>query len=339
MSEQDGQALLECDAVWKVFGDESGAILSKLGPDLSDDDLTKHKLIAGVRHASLKVRKGEIFVIMGLSGSGKSTLLRCMTGLHHLTGGRVLIDGVNIAELNDKQLVELRRSKISMVFQDFALLPHLTVLGNVAFPLRVQGIDRKTREEAARKMIMLVGLEGRETYYPDELSGGQQQRVGIARSLTTQPEVWFLDEPFSALDPLIRQDMQSEFLRLQNLLKKTIVFVTHDFNEAVRLADRMAVMKDGRVVQIGKPEELILNPADDYVTKFTRDIPKEKVLRVCSIMTAGGTPTNDMAISAEARLVEVAADVIAGEGHHPVLDDKGALIGTLHRRDLAAYLV
>ncbi|MCI5076907.1 betaine/proline/choline family ABC transporter ATP-binding protein [Oricola sp.] len=339
MPDKDAETILECDAVWKIFGDGAASALRNLGPDPSDDDLKNRKLIAGVRHASLKVKKGEIFIIMGLSGSGKSTLLRCMTGLHDLTGGRVLIDGVNIADLSDRDLVELRRRKISMVFQDFALLPHLTVLGNVAFPLRVQGADRRTREEAARKMIALVGLEGRETYYPDELSGGQQQRVGIARSLTTQPEVWFLDEPFSALDPLIRQDMQSEFLRLQGLLKKTIVFVTHDFDEAVRLADRMAVMKDGRVVQIGKPEELILDPADDYVTKFTRDIPKEKVLRVRSIMTAGGTPTNDMAVPAEARLVEVAADVIAGEGHHPVLDASGALLGTLHRRDLAAYLI
>lgn len=339
MSDQDGQTILECDAVWKIFGEGAGRVLTECGPDPSDDDFRKRNLIAGVRHTSLKVNKGEIFIIMGLSGSGKSTLLRCMTGLHDLTAGRVLIDGVNIAELGDRELVDLRRRKISMVFQDFALLPHLTVLGNVAFPLRVQGVDRATREEAARKMISLVGLEGRETYYPDELSGGQQQRVGIARSLTTQPEVWFLDEPFSALDPLIRQDMQSEFLRLQSLLKKTIVFVTHDFDEAIRLADRMAVMKDGRVVQIGKPEEFILDPADDYVTKFTRDIPKEKVLRVRSIMAEGVAPTNDMAISAEAKLFEVAADVIAGEGHHPVVDADGALLGTLHRRDIAAYLV
>ncbi|WP_236545285.1 ATP-binding cassette domain-containing protein [Tropicimonas marinistellae] len=288
---------------------------------------------------SLKVRKGEIFVIMGLSGSGKSTLVRCMTGLHALTAGHMLIDGLDLAQLSDADLVHLRRRKISMVFQDFALLPHLTVLGNVAFPLRVQGIGRQAREDTALRMIELVGLKGRESYYPDELSGGQQQRVGIARSLTTQPDVWFLDEPFSALDPLIRRDMQTEFLRLQSMLTKTIVFITHDFDEAVRLADRMAVMKDGRIVQIGRPEDLILSPADEYIENFTRNIPKNKVLRVRSIMDARTAPNNDVALPAEACLCDVAERVITGKGHHPVVDAEGTVVGALHRSDLAQYLV
>jgi len=339
MKEKEEESILRCDAVWKVFGESARNFLAANGAEACDEAFANNKLIPAVRDANLKVNRGEIFVIMGLSGSGKSTLVRCLTGLNDLTAGRVLIDGVNLAELNEKELVSVRRGKISMVFQDFALLPHLTVLGNVSFPLRVQGIGRKQREETARNMIELVGLKCRESYYPDELSGGQQQRVGIARSLTTQPEVWFLDEPFSALDPMIRQDMQTEFLRLQGMLKKSIVFITHDFDEAIRLADRMAVMKDGRIVQMGKPEDLILNPADDYITQFTKSIPKSKVLRVRSVMDTEARPTNEKAISAEARLFEIAREVIADDGYHPVVDGNGTTVGSLHRQTLAGYLV
>ena len=333
------KTILKCESVWKVFGPNAESFMRDLGPDAEAEAFTRKNLIVGVRDANLNVEQGEIFIIMGLSGSGKSTLVRCMTGLHELTHGKVMIEGVDVAGLSEKDLVQLRREKINMVFQDFALLPHLTVLQNIAFPLRVQGVKKQDRETVAREMIELVGLSGREAYFPDELSGGQQQRVGIARSLTTKPEVWFLDEPFSALDPLIRQDMQSEFLRLQNMLHKTIVFITHDFDEAIRLADRIAVMKDGVIVQKGTPEEFILNPADDYIEEFTKNIPKNKVLRVRSIMDRAAEPTNDAALKADSRISEVIAQVIEGDGRHPVIATDGSVIGSLHRRDLAPYLV
>ena len=214
---------------------------------------------------------------MGLSGSGKSTLLRCMSKLIDPTKGKVFFQGKSLTDLSQKELIEIRRHKMGMVFQHFALLPHRSVIQNVAFPLEVQGIDRETREERAAKVIKLVGLEGREKYYPRELSGGQQQRVGLARSLAVEPEVWFLDEPFSALDPLIRKEMQNEFLKLQSMLHKTIVFITHDFDEAIRLADRIAIMYEGGIVQVGTAEELITNPATDYVAEFTKDIPRAKL--------------------------------------------------------------
>ena len=215
---------------------------------------------------------------MGLSGSGKSTLVRCLSRLIEPTAGEIIFEGRDLLKATERELIEIRRHKMGMVFQHFALLPHQTVLGNVAFPLAIQGIDRATREARARKIIELVGLKGRELYFPRQLSGGQQQRVGIARSLAVEPEIWFLDEPFSALDPLIRREMQDEFLRLQNMLRKTIVFITHDFDEAIRLADRIAIMKDGEIIQIGTPEELVTRPATDYVREFTRDVQRAKVI-------------------------------------------------------------
>ena len=221
---------------------------------------------------------------MGLSGCGKSTLVRCLSRLIEPTKGEVMFNGQDLLKANDKDLINIRRHKMGMVFQHFALLPHLTVLGNIAFPLEVQGVERKVREQRAMEVIELVGLKGRERYYPRELSGGQQQRVGIARSLAVEPEIWFLDEPFSALDPLIRREMQDEFLRLQNVLHKTIVFITHDFEEAIRLADRIAIMQEGEIIQVGTPEELVLRPETEYVSEFTRGIPRAKVLTARAVM-------------------------------------------------------
>ena len=242
------------------------------------DELPQAGLIGAVRAVDLEIRQGEIFIIMGLSGSGKSTLVRCLSRLIEPTYGEVDFDGHDLLKISDAELIEIRRHQMGMVFQHFALLPHLTVLDNVAFPLSIQGIDRPTREKRAREMIELVGLRGREHFYPRELSGGQQQRVGIARSLAVEPEIWFLDEPFSALDPLIRREMQDELMRLQSVLHKTIVFITHDFDEAIRLADRIAIMKDGEIIQIGTPEQLVVNPATDYVAEFTRDVHRAKVI-------------------------------------------------------------
>ena len=254
-------AKLSCRHVWKVFG-EDAARLFQGGKVPDAAALAAGGYIGAVRDASIDVYEGEIFVIMGLSGSGKSTLVRCLTRLIEPTAGAVLFDAQDLMQAGPSELIEMRRHKMGMVFQHFALLPHRTVLGNVAFPLEVQGVDRKTREDRARRMIDLVGLTGREAYYPRELSGGQQQRVGIARSLAVEPDVWFLDEPFSALDPLIRREMQDEFLRLQSVLHKTIVFITHDFDEAIRLADRIAIMKDGEIIQIGTARRSGSEPGD-----------------------------------------------------------------------------
>jgi glycine betaine/proline transport system ATP-binding protein len=224
---------------------------------------------------------------------------------------------------------------MGMVFQHFGLLPHRTVLENVAFPLEVQGAERSARRTRALDMIRIVGLEGREDYYPRELSGGQQQRVGIARSLAVEPEIWFLDEPFSALDPLIRREMQDEFLRLQRMLHKTIVFITHDFDEAVRLADRIAIMKDGVVVQLGTAEELVLHPADDYVAQFTKEAPRGKLISARSIMTpVNGQAATMTGVDADAKLNDIAADILGRDAPTPVLDETTQVIGMIERERL-----
>src|SRR5687768_1905907 len=256
---------LSCRNLWKVFGPNAVKFMAACNGKATAAELDKAALIGAVRNATLDVREGEIFVIMGLSGSGKSTLVRCLSRLIEPSQGEVLLDGRNLLAASEREMIEIRRHKMGMVFQHFALLPHLTVLGNVAFPLAIQGVPRDKREARAREVIELVGLKGREHHYPRELSGGQQQRVGIARSLAVEPEIWFLDEPFSALDPLIRREMQDEFLRLQRSLRKTIVFITHDFAEAVRVADRIGIMKDGALIQLGTAEELVMAPADGYV--------------------------------------------------------------------------
>ncbi|MBS34840.1 MAG: ABC transporter ATP-binding protein [Thiotrichales bacterium] len=330
--------MVHCENVWKVFGSGAERLIGERGDAVTDEELARHELITAVREVSLSVIRGEIFVIMGLSGSGKSTLVRCMTGLIPPTLGRLLVDGTDLMNISPRDLVDIRRYKMGMVFQDFALLPHLTVLGNVAFPLKIQGIDRSAREARARDMIELVGLSGRERYYPHELSGGQQQRVGIARSLTTEPQIWFLDEPFSALDPLIRHEMQGELQRLQALLQKTIVFITHDFDEAIKLADRIAIMNEGRVVQIGSPEELVVNPADEYVAEFTDKIPRARVLTVGAVMGSPngeqGEPVNDSSL-----VHDVAERVLAAERAVPVKDSAGVLVGSLDRDAVTRVLL
>ena len=265
------EALLSCQHAWKLYGDDPEGFLARHGGNPDLNTIREGGYIPAVRDTSVDVYPGEIVIIMGLSGSGKSTLVRCLSRLIESTAGQVYFEGKDLLKATPQEMIEIRRHKMGMVFQHFALLPHRTVLQNVAFPLEVQGIDRAKREARAQEMISLVGLNGREGYYPRELSGGQQQRVGIARSLAVEPELWFLDEPFSALDPLIRREMQDEFLRLQSVLHKTIVFITHDFDEAIRLADRIAIMKDGAIVQIGRPEDLVMAPATEYVAEFTSE--------------------------------------------------------------------
>ena len=333
---------LECRSVWKLFGGGAGRFLASHGQAVSAADAAAAGLVPAVADVSLSVREGEIFVIMGLSGSGKSTLVRCMSRLVEPTAGEVLFNGQDLRTVGARRMIELRRHAMGMVFQHFALLPHLTVLGNVAFPLEVQGVRRAEREERAREMIELVGLGGREDFLPRELSGGQQQRVGIARSLAVEPELWFLDEPFSALDPLIRREMQDEFVRLQSVLKKTIIFITHDFDEAIRLADRIAIMKDGGIVQVGTPEDLVLNPADAYVAAFTRAVTRAKVVRVGTLMRpSDGSGAADLRadVQADMRIAEAAPRFADGIDVLSVVDAAGARIGTLRRDDVVALML
>ncbi len=331
---------ISCRGVWKLFGDDAEGFLADYSGAPSTEAIQRAGLIGAVRDASFDVGDGEIFVIMGLSGSGKSTLVRCMSRLIEPTAGEVIFDNRNLLEASERELTEIRRHKMGMVFQHFALLPHLSVLGNVAFPLQVQGVERSKREARALEVIELVGLKGRERYYPRELSGGQQQRVGIARSLAVEPDIWLLDEPFSALDPLIRREMQDEFLRLQNMLHKTIVFITHDFDEAIRLADRIAIMKDGEIIQIGAPEALVLNPASDYVAEFTRDIPRAKVLTTGAIMEPlQNRESLRGRVSMHSKIAEVSEQVVAADGDVAVVDDDGNMVGRLSRDTVLAVLV
>ncbi|MFA5952321.1 MAG: ATP-binding cassette domain-containing protein [Hyphomicrobium sp.] len=333
------QPVLACRDVAKLYGPKAPRFVVNGRLAASPAELTAAGVTAAVRDANLEIERGETFVIMGLSGSGKSTLVRCLSGLTPPSAGEVLLEGRDLFKFTEDELIQIRRHQMGMVFQHFALLPHLTVLGNVAFPLEVQGRPREEREARAHEMIQLVGLSGREGRFPRELSGGQQQRVGIARSLAADPDLWFLDEPFSALDPLIRREMQDEVLRLQGMLKKTIIFITHDFDEAVRIADRVAIMKDGRVEQIGSAEELVLNPATDYVRAFTREAPRAKILTARSIMCA--PPADGKLagmIEASARIASFAHAVEASSDAFGVVD-QGQLIGAIDRLAMIDVLV
>jgi glycine betaine/proline transport system ATP-binding protein len=279
------QVKILCQSIWKIFGPNPTQVL-----DLVADDMTKEKLleetghVIAVRDVSFEVRENEVFVVMGLSGSGKSTLVRCINRLIEPTKGKIFIDGVDIAQMTDHDLRELRRHKLSMVFQNFGLLPHRSVLDNVAFGLEVRDEGKKERQEKTLQALEMVGLKGWEKSHIYELSGGMQQRVGLARALAIGSEVLLMDEPFSALDPLIRRQMQDEFLSLHSAVKRTVVFITHDLIEALKLGERIAIMKDGQIVQIGSPEDIVGKPADDYVSEFVKDVPRGKVILARSIM-------------------------------------------------------
>ena len=279
---------LSCRNAWKVYRGEAAPYFRKDVSTGNAGELARRMrsdgAIPAVVDVSFDVHVGEIFVIMGLSGSGKSTVVRCLSRLVEPNHGEVRLDGEDLLKKSARELIDIRRHKMGMVFQNFGLLPHLNVFDNIAFPLSLQELPASERNERVSRVIQLVGLEGRERSFPRQLSGGQQQRVGIARSLAVEPELWFLDEPFSALDPLIRRQMQDEFLGIQQRLKKSIVFITHDFLEALRIADRMMIMRDGMVVQVGAPADLILSPADDYVAEFTEDVPMVRVLKASDVL-------------------------------------------------------
>ena len=325
---------LVCKNVWKLYGDNPKEFLQSHNNNPDKKTIESAGYIQAIRNASLEVYENEILVIMGLSGSGKSTLVRCMSRLVDPTIGEIFFENIDMGKLTKNELIEIRRHKMGMVFQHFALFPHRTVIENIAFPLEVQGINKKEREKSALEIIELVGLQGRENYFPKELSGGQQQRVGIGRSLAVKPELWFLDEPFSALDPLIRKEMQNEFLKIQNSLKKTIIFITHDFDEAIKLADRIIIMNEGRIVQIGSPEDLIMKPADDYVKEFTEDLPRERLLSVKSIMNNQKQPSNALTVYEDEKIFSILEKVLS-EGSVSVIDRSNNIVGSLNRETVS----
>ncbi len=342
------QPAIRCRNVWQVFGtgaqERLDVALANAGGDAPSaaQVLREKGLIPAVQDASFDVDRGELFVIMGLSGSGKSTLVRCIARLIEATAGLIEIDGENILEASKSRLTELRRRKLGMVFQHFGLFPHMSVLENVAFPLKMQGQGRRGRIARAHEVIDLVGLKGRETAYPRELSGGQRQRVGIARSLAVNPDIWFLDEPFSALDPLIRRQLQDEFINIQARLKKSIIFITHDISEALKIADRIAIMRDERIVQIGTPTEIVLRPVDDYVREFTKDVVKGRHARLRSVMLTGddmpARMPDDPGLREDMTLEAALAACMSLYEPVPVWDKDGTMIGAVHPQDLAAAL-
>ena len=321
--------VIKCESVYKIFGAGAKKMLQDVSGNVDAKTFQEAGCIVGVNNASFEVSKGELLVVMGLSGSGKSTLLRCISRLTDATAGKIFIEGQDLLSLKNKELIELRRNKMGMVFQSFALLPHKTVLENIAFPLQIKGMKTQDSISKAMDMVKLVSLEGRENYFPRELSGGQQQRVGIARSLAVEPDIWFLDEPFSALDPLIRKEMQDEFLRLQGKLQKTIMFVTHDFDEALRLADRIAIMKDGIIEQLDTPANIVLSPATEYVKKFTEEVPREKVLKIEAVMEPMSDNKNlsDLKVSKDAIIETVAEKILSQEKPVAVIDSNKKVVG------------
>lgn len=340
------QPVIRCRSLYKIFGVDPADLIKDASGVVSPAIFARPGVVTAVDNVSLEVMRGEILVVMGLSGSGKSTLVRCLSRLIESSSGSVEIEGEDLLAMSEKELIELRRSKMGMVFQNFALLPHRTVLENIAFPLQMRGMKRREYVERAQKMIALVGLDGKENNFPRELSGGQQQRVGIARSLAIEPDIWFLDEPFSALDPLIRKEMQDEFLRLQSILNKTIVFITHDFDEALKLADRIAIMFHGKVEQVDKPENIVLNPATDYVRKFTSDVPREKVLNAGSIMDAYIEKSPEQApeqlakrtVKVGDRIDSIAAYILGQTMPVAVVDAHAKIVGVLHQNKVLKIL-
>ena len=324
--------MLAVEGLWKIFGrgHEQAHTLASDGMSRGEI-LDRTGCAIGVRDVSFAVSRGETFVVMGLSGSGKSTLIRCLSRLVEPTAGEISIDGVDLLAMRADELRDLRRTRMAMVFQHFGLFPHRRVIDNVAFGLEVQGVARAARHERARSVIETVGLGGWEMHFPQQLSGGMQQRVGLARALALDPEILFFDEPFSALDPLIRRDMQDELLRLQRDLHCTIVFITHDFDEALRLGDRIAIMKDGEIVQTGTPEDLVLNPATDYVREFTRDVTPAAVVRAGSIAIAGDDDDSLPHRVPADEVVEHIVPIMLAGAERVAVERDGAIVGSIDR--------
>ncbi|SFA52735.1 glycine betaine/proline transport system ATP-binding protein [Paracoccus halophilus] len=342
-----GAPAISCRGVWQVFGVNARASLDlALGETGGDTAATarllrQRGLIPAVQDITFDVAEGEVFVIMGLSGSGKSTLIRTIARLIDGTAGEIRIAGEDILTADARRLLALRRDKLGMVFQHFGLFPHMTVAENVAFPLKMQGMGPEQRRARALEVLELVSLKGREDSFPRQLSGGQQQRVGIARSLAVNPDLWFLDEPFSALDPLIRRQLQDEFLSIQADLGKTSVFITHDISEALKIADRIAIMRDGVLVQIGTPDDIVLNPVNDYVREFTRDVPKGRHAHVETIMTLPASlprMPDDPGLRANMTIDSALAACMSLYQPVPVWGANGEIAGVVKPSDLASAL-
>ena len=320
------------DGVWKIFGRNADKVIGTPDADLPRAELReKTGCVAAVRDVSIDVYPGEVFVVMGLSGSGKSTLVRTLIRLIEPTAGRIELDGRDVTAASHDELLQLRRHTSSMVFQHFGLLAHRTVLDNVAFGLEVQGVPKAQRHARAAEILKLVGLEDAASQFPSELSGGMQQRVGLARAFAVDPKVLLYDEPFSALDPLIRRDMQDEVIRLQEETGKTTVFITHDLPEALRLGDRIAIMRDGRIVQLGTPEDLVGSPADEYVENFVRDIPRSHVLTLRWIMRDARAGEEDGPKLDVATTVRNAVSVIASSERPCCAVDGGRIVGVVDK--------
>jgi glycine betaine/proline transport system ATP-binding protein len=327
-------AIIEVQSLSKVFGSDPKRAFSLLDQGWSKDRIAKEtKLTVGVNRVSFSIESGEIFVIMGLSGSGKSTLVRLLNRLIEPTSGQILINGQDIVLMNPEELRKVRRKTISMVFQNFALFPHRTVLENIEYGLEIQGVAKADRYKIAKQTLEMVGLAGLEDRHPNELSGGMQQRVGLARGLANDPDILLMDEAFSALDPLIRKDMQDELLELQANMKKTIIFITHDLDEALRIGDRIALMKDGVVVQIGTPEEILTNPANAYVERFVEDVDLSKVLTASNVMIRAETITIDRGPRVALQLMRE-----RGISNLYVVDKTRQLIGVVTAEDSAAAI-
>ena len=338
-----GRSTVSCRNLWKIYGPKADRIVGTPEADLPRGELLeKTGCVAAVRDVSFDVGQGEVFVVMGLSGSGKSTLVRMVNRIHDPTAGQVLIDGEDVLQVGEERLREIRRKKISMVFQHFGLLPHRRIVDNVAFGLEVQGVEKEQRLQAAHDVLDKVGLDGWANAYPDELSGGMQQRVGLARALANDPEILLFDEPFSALDPLIRRDMQDEMLKLQRDLRKTMIFITHDLAEALKLGNRIAIMKDGKFVQVGTPEDIVATPADDYVADFTRDVPRAHVLTARSIMrpvNGGATVAADAPSVQGGTILQELLPIVADADRTIRVIDGGSLVGIVDRGDVVRALV
>ena len=337
---------IELKNVYKIFGEDPQSVLPMVQKGATKEEIleeTDHTV--GLDNVSISVEEGEIFVCMGLSGSGKSTLIRHINRLIDPTMGEVLVDGVNVLEFSESELLELRRNKMSMVFQRFGLFPHKTVIQNVAYGLEVQDKPLEERDRIAEEQIKAVGLNGFEHQYPSELSGGMQQRVGLARALATNPGILLMDEAFSALDPLIRNDMQDQLAELQSKLHKTIVFITHDLDESLKLGDHIGILNGGRLVQVGKPEEIIMNPADDYVAAFVKDVNRAKVLRAKTIMlSAEQNPLNGkksaetLKVNENSYVEEFLPIVLEQHSLVEVIDSQGNIMGFITEKEIAKSL-
>ena len=323
--------LIKINQLYKIFGDRQENALELVKNGIGKEELLeKSNCVLGLNNINLNIKKAKIQVVMGLSGSGKSTLIRHLNRLIEPTSGEIIVNGTDILKLNTKELVQFRQNNMSMVFQKFALFPHKTVLQNVGYGLAVQNIAKNEWEEKSARWINRVGLEGYETYYPGQLSGGMQQRVGLARALATDAEILLMDEAFSALDPLIRSEMQNILLDLQNELQKTIIFITHDLDEALKIGDRIAILRDGSMVQDSNPQEIIMNPADDYVSDFIKDINRARVIQAKSIMT----PTKNKSSGPEVQENMVLEDILQIMSHNPskpvtIKNSKGNITGKI----------